>query len=100
MSVLAIAIATVIFALLAAFGSLSIVDPELAFRLENIFQLRSVELSTFGVLVHQLGGLVAVLASLVLSLSLGGPLEAAVVLLAALAVPAYYRRTYGRVLRV
>lgn len=100
MSVLAIATATAILAALAAFGSLSIVDPELAFRLENIFQLRSVELSTFGVLVQQLGGLVAVLASLILSLGLGGPLEAAVVLVAALAVPAYYRRTYGRILRV
>lgn len=40
-----------------ALSGLSIVNPELAFRYGNIFQLRDVELSGFGVAVQVIGGL-------------------------------------------
>ncbi|MCL9814664.1 hypothetical protein [Natranaeroarchaeum aerophilus] len=48
-----------------ALSGLSLVDPELAFRYENIFQLRDVELSGFGVTLQVLGG--------ALGLLIGGP---------------------------
>ncbi|QSG03583.1 hypothetical protein [Natranaeroarchaeum sulfidigenes] len=47
--------------LVGALGGLSIVNPELAFRYENIFQLRDVELSGFGVALQVLGGVLALL---------------------------------------
>ncbi|SDR13938.1 hypothetical protein [Natronobacterium texcoconense] len=40
---------------------LSLVDPELAFRYENIFQLREAELTAFGVVLQVGGGLLALL---------------------------------------
>lgn len=46
-------------------SGLSLVNPELAFRYENIFQLRDVELSGFGVALQVLGG--------ALGLLIGGP---------------------------
>lgn len=89
-------IASVVFAPIAAYGALGIADPELAFRLENVFQLREVELSTFGILVHKAGGFVAVIACVILALGFGGVVAAVVVLLSAAAVPLHYRRRFGR----
>lgn len=40
MSIAAVLITAFILAPIAAFGSLSVVDPELAFGIENIVQLR------------------------------------------------------------
>lgn len=51
--------------IVGALSGLSIVDPELAFRYENIFQLRDVELSGLGVALQVGGGLLALL--------IGGP---------------------------
>jgi len=51
--------------IVGALSGLSLVDPELAFRYENIFQLRDVELSGFGVALQVLGGILALL--------IGGP---------------------------
>ncbi len=48
-----------VWALVGALCGLSIVDPELAFRYENVFQLRDVELSSFGVALQVGGGLLA-----------------------------------------
>lgn len=90
------ALTIVILSPLAAYGALGVVHPELAFRLENIFQLRQVELSTFGLFVHQFGGFVAVLVCLLLAVAYGGLVAAVVVSIAALAVPAYHYRHYGR----
>ncbi len=47
--------------IVGALSGLSIVDPELAFRYENIFQLRDVELSGLGVALQVGGGLLALL---------------------------------------
>lgn len=51
--------------IVGALSGLSSVDPELAFRYENVFQLRDVELSVFGVALQVLGG--------ALALVIGGP---------------------------
>ncbi|WP_254864052.1 hypothetical protein [Halovivax gelatinilyticus] len=56
MSVLLTAIAFVLGVFLLMWGILSIVDPERAFRYENIFQIRDVELSGFGVAIQQISG--------------------------------------------
>lgn len=91
------ALAILFFAPLAALGALGLVDPELAFRLENIFQLRSVELSPFGRFVQRAGGIVAVLVCVVVTASLAGIVATLVVVATALAVPTYYYRRYGQV---
>lgn len=48
-----------VWGIAGALSGLSIVDPELAFRYENIFQLRDVELSSFGIVLQVGGGLLA-----------------------------------------
>ncbi len=49
--------------LLTMWGILSLVDPERAFRLENIFQLRDVELSEFGIAMQHIGGALLIIVS-------------------------------------
>lgn len=81
---------------LSLWGSLSVVFPQLAFRIENILQLRSVELSVFGVVLHKLGGLFLIILAVAfpyryqLGLMLGLP-----ALLGALLPPLYFYRTRG-----
>lgn len=48
-----------VWAIAGGLSGLSLVDPELAFRYENVFQLRDVELSSFGVFLQVGGGILA-----------------------------------------
>lgn len=77
----------------AAWGSLSFIYPQLAFRIENIFQLRSVELSVFGVLVHKVGGLILIAAMLVIPIWQGTPELAVAAALGTMAPPLYFYHT-------
>ena len=47
-----------VWAILGALCGLTLVNPERAFRYVNIFQLRDVELSTFGIVWHVGGALI------------------------------------------
>ena len=50
-----------VWVIIGALSGLSLVNPELAFRYENIFQLRDVELSSFGVVLQVGGGILVLL---------------------------------------
>lgn len=52
------------------FGLVGVVDPELAFRLQNLFQVDRVELTQFGRAMHYYGGLVAIVLGLLLTVLL------------------------------
>lgn len=84
-----------LFFFLGLYGSLSFCFPQLAFRLENIFQLRSVELSGFGLFIHKAGGIVLIGAALLMPLHYD-VLETIPVSMIGIAIPPlYFKRTRG-----
>lgn len=89
-------IAVVVFAPIAALGALGYVDQELAFRIEHLFQVRSVELSAFGVFLQRTGGIVSAIVCVVIAAVLASPYAAVAVALAAAAVPIRQYRRHGR----
>lgn len=67
--------AFVISVLVVAYGILSVVDPEMAFRIENFLQLRDVELSDFGIMMHVVGGVFLLFATPFIVGQVLGPLQ-------------------------
>lgn len=59
---------------LGALSGLTVVDPELAFRYWNIFQLRDVELSMFGVVLYVGGALLSLVVVMPVAILLYDPL--------------------------
>jgi len=51
-------------------GMVGVVDPELSFRLQNLFQVNRVELTGFGRAMHYYGGLFSIVFGLLLTLVL------------------------------
>lgn len=81
--------------LASAWATLGVIYPQLSFRIENIFQLREVELSTFGLLLHKGGGLLALGLLVYFPISYDLP-ELLVAVPLGMAVPIVYcYRTYG-----
>ena len=75
------------------YGILCIVDPERAFRLRNLFQIRTIELSDWGVFSQLLMGTMFILIATIFAQVAIGP--TAVVLVIAIAVLPFVR-WYGR----
>lgn len=55
------------------FSALNVVGPKRAFRYENMFQLRSVELSEFGTLMQVIGGVLGIVVGLFVAGGIVGP---------------------------
>ncbi|ADD04889.1 uncharacterized protein Nmag_1310 [Natrialba magadii ATCC 43099] len=83
----------VIFGLIGAFAGLSIVDPERAFRYENIFQIRTVELTEFGKLLQVGGGVIGALIVPFFAASAVGVIGGAFSILGTASVMIHYWRT-------
>lgn len=88
-------VAPIVF-LMAAFASLGVVYPQLAFRISNIFQLRSVELSTFGLIIHKAGGIFAIIFVFVMSLNFASLTLVVATILGAALPPLYFYINDGR----
>lgn len=85
----------ILLLLMALYGSLGFTYPQLAFRLENIFQLRSVELSGFGLIAHKIGGLILIGITIVIPFGTGYPLLVLPAIVGAVVPPLYFQRTRG-----
>lgn len=81
----------VAFGIFGAFFGLSIVDPERAFRYENLFQIRTVELSEFGKLLQVGGGVLCVLAGPFIAASIVGRIGAIFFIGGVVAIIGHYK---------
>ncbi|MFP4589913.1 MAG: hypothetical protein ACLFM8_00425 [Halobacteriales archaeon] len=79
----------------ALWGSIMVVYPKLAFKLENILQLRSAELSFLGLIMHKSAGVLLIAVMLLIPLSYGLVIPTIAGLLGAAIPPVYYKRTRG-----
>lgn len=84
-----------IFLIMGLYGSISFSYPQLAFRLENIFELRSVELSGFGMFVQKSGGLLLIGTALGLPFFAGFPILVVPGLVGTAIPLLYFKRTRG-----
>lgn len=98
MSTVVFLIVSPIIFLMAAFGALGVVYPELAFRIENIFQLRSVELSGLGIALHKIGGIFAVVVSVAFALRFGSIILLTAAVVGAAMPPLYFFWTRGMII--
>ncbi|MFW6448595.1 MAG: hypothetical protein ACOC0X_03520 [Halobacteriota archaeon] len=83
---------TLVFGL---WGSIMVVYPKYAFRLENLLQLRSAELSGLGLFMHKSAGALLVGLMVLIPLTYGLVIPSLAALVGAGFPPVYYKHTRG-----